>query len=570
MSEIVNDPTDDRDFRQFARAFDQPMAPSASFADTLRRQAITSAPPAIARAQVMTTPRVASNADTVRFENRKPYRIGLSILEIAASLLLISALTLSAFVIYSVGRPTGSDPETSGRLSQAIGSPATSQPVHTTNWGGDEGRSQYYGAAPIDTDETPNDLQVGDKDTTTVGSGLIAGDSWYGWTVHDGVDTFLRVNVETGEHIWSQPYRTWGTLASDGERIFAFLIDASETPTPVPVAIDMESGWVAWRGPALHPFATSFPAEDLIVLGGDGATPVSGTEPTAGRPPVEGEQIFIDLTSEQRGPVIAGDTAYFTDGLAMTVALSTTDGTERWRDDRSATVAGYADEVWVPTAGASVANESHLFVMLPDNSIAGLDPATGQEVSRSRQGGFGDSNRIILGMALRGERLVILTVSTFLSDEEPGLGLAAVSVLDASTLDVLVTSDFVEGAVADEMVVTDTSASFLTLSEQGVPELVEVDLTEGSLSAPFGTGQLASPVRLSGAGDTLVAATSSGTVLYFSMETHELIERHGVAREQPATLVGGPVQVVDGRPIAVWKIGPNDPVPQAPVATPVP
>lgn len=567
MSEIVNDPTDDRDFRQFARAFDQPMAPSASFADTLRRQAITSAPPATARAQVTTTPRVASNAGTVRFENRKPYRIGLSILEIAAALLLISALTLSAFVIYSVGRPTGSDPETSGRLSQAIGSPATSQPVHSTNWGGDEGRSQYYGVAPIDTGETPNDLQVGDKDTTTVGPGLIAGDSWYGWTVRDSGDAFLRVNVETGEQIWSQPYRTWGTLASDGERIFAFLIDASETPTPVPAAIDMQTGEIAWRGPALHPFATSFPAEDLIVLEGDGATPA------AGAPSVEGERIFIDLTSEQRGAVIAGDTVYFTDGLATTVALDAAGGSERWRDDRSdqfPTVFGYGEEIQTPMAGTVVANDRYVLVMLPDASIVSLDPATGEERGRSYTGGFTDSNRIILGMSLRGDRLVVPTVSSFVFEDEGALGNSAVTVLDAGSLDVLVTSDLIEGPAGFEFVVTDTAAFLLTLNEQDVPELVEIDLATGSLSEPFGTGQLVSPVRLSGAGDTLVAAMSSGTVLYFSMETHELIERHGVARQQPATLVGGPVQVVDGRPVAVWKIGPNDPVPQAPVATPVP
>lgn len=558
---------DDRDIAQLARHFDRPVAPAPSFSAALRARAIqpttvTTAGPIAARplpesaAPVRPMP-VASIDDRHR-------RVGFTLLEIAAILVLISALVASAFVINAVGRPSNSG-DLPG-LSAQIG-----QSGADVNWGGDEGRSQYYGDTPVDATATPVELQIGDEATTTVGPGLVVDGSWYGWTVRDGADAFLRVNVETGEQVWSRPYRTWGTLAADGERIFAFLIDASDTPTPVPVAIDMESGEIAWRGPALTPFATSF-VTDVIYLPQGEATPVSGSSTAAEAQPVGGERAYIDLTSEEHGPVIAGDMVYFTDGRATTVALGAADGAERWRDDRSddfPTVFDYEDEVQSPIAGTIVANERHVFVWLPDDVIVSLDPATGEERGRSYTGGFIDSNRIILGMVLRGDRLVVLTVSSFVS-EDWTLGNAAVSVIDAGTLDVLLTSEFVEGPAGFELVVTESSAFLMTLSDAGVPELVEVDLTTGAVSEPFGTGLLVWPGRLSGAGDTLIAAMSSGTVLYFSMETHELVERHGVAREQPATLVGSPVPVVDGRPIVVWKVGPNDPVPQAPEATPVP
>ena len=63
---------------------------------------------------------------------------------------------------------------------------------------------------------------------------------------------------------------------------------------------------------------------------------------------------------------------------------------------------------------------------------------------------------------------------------------------------------------------------------------------------------------------------SSGTVLYFSMETHKLLDRHRIQRGQSIALVGGPMPIVDGRPVAIWKVGPNAPVPETPPATPIP
>lgn len=571
-------PAHERDFRQFTGAFDRPIAPAPSFAESLRRQVAQPSTEVAGERQPPALVPISTIPDLPLRSGHRTRRIGFSILEIAAAMLLISTLALSAYVINTVGRPAGTgdgtvDRDLPGQLAQGVASPALSAPANTggraVNWGGDPGRTQYYGEAAVASESAPLEVPIGDAETTTVGPGLIVDDSWYGWTVRDSGDAFLRVNVETGQQIWSRPYRTWGTIASDGQRIFAFLIDASETPTPVPVAIDMQTGEIAWRGPAMHPFATS------IALDPESTTSVPESTPVAGAVAVEAvpgepEHAYFSMVDEEQGPVVVGDTVYFTDSTATTVALNTADGAERWRDDRSANVAGYADGIWTLTAGTIVANESYLFAMLPDNSIAGLDPATGQEVSRSRQGGFGDSNRIILGMALRGDRLVVLTVSTFLSEDEPGLGLAAVSVLDASTLDVLVTSDFVEGAAADEMMVTETSAIVLTLSEQEVMELVEVDLATGSLSEPFGTGRFVGSVRLSGSGETLIAAMSSGTVLVFSMETHEVVDRYGIQRGQPIALVGGPVPVIDGQPVVIWKGGSNDSVPQAPMATPIP
>ncbi len=353
-----------------------------------------------------------------------------------------------------------------------------------------------------------------------------------------------------------------GHARFDGQRIFAFLIEASDTPTPIPVAIDMATGEIAWRGPALHPFAISVTASNEGTFYLDGGTPSPAIETYA-----------IDLTLEEHGPVVAGDMVYFTDGKATTVALGTADGVERWRDDRSddfPAVFGYTAEITFPRTGTIVANELYVFVLLPDSSIVSLDPATGREIARSFRGGFVDSTRNILGMSLRGDRLVVLTFSAFGSGDGARFGKAAVSMLDAGSLDVRVTSDFLEGAAGSEMVVTDTSAVLLTIGEQEVPELVEIDLATGSPSEPFGTGFLVGMVRLSGAGDTLIAAMSSGTVLYFSMETHVLLDRHSIQRGQPIALVGGPMPIVDARPVAVSKAGPNAPVPETPPPTPLP
>lgn len=569
ISRNHRDPAYERDFRQLAGALDRPIAPAPEFAESLRRQIAGSEPTSTPKHRPATTMVIARESPVLMLADRRRRHIGFSILEIAAALLLISALALSAYIINinAVGGPTGPDAGNGpGQLSRAIASPvrdaSTERMTAGINWGGDKGRSQYYGSDAIDPSKPPVDLQIGDERTTTVGPGLFVGDSWYGWTVRAGADAFLRVNVATGETVWEQEYRTWGTLGSNGQRIFAFLIDASDTPTPVPVAISMTTGEIAWRGPALHPFAISITASNEGTFYLDGGTPPPAIETYA-----------IDLTREEHGPVVAGETVYFTDGKATTVALGIDDGAERWRDDRSDDFPadfGYVDEITFPRTGTIVANERYVFVRLPDNSIVSLDPATGREIARSFRGGFVDSTRSILGMSLRGDRLVVLTISSFVSSDGSTVGNAAISVLDAGSLEVLVTSDFVEGGAGFDMVVTDSSAFLLTIGEQDVWELIEVDLTTGSLSEPFGTGLLVESIRLSGTGDTLIAAMSSGTVLYFSMETHELLDRHRVQRGQTIALVGGPMPIEDGRPIAVWKVGPNAPVPETPPATPIP
>lgn len=558
MSETYRDrsePTDDRDFQQFARAFDRPVAPAPSFAESLRQQVIQSSAAAISDRQIINAPLTAGESRVVTLAERRPHRVGFSILEIAAALLLISAVALSAYAINTVGRPIGPDGGNGpGRLSQRIASPAAD--LQAINWGGDSGRTWYFGDAEIGTSTPPLDVRVDDFDTRTVGPGLVVGDSWYGWTFRAGADVFLRVDVQTGQQVWERVYRTWGTLASDGQRIFAFLIDDSDTPTPIPVAIDMTTGEIAWRGPALHPFATqvTFENEANAVFNLDG-------------PPIEVETYYIDMTSEEQGPVVVGETVYFADGAGTTIALDTNDGSERWRYDRSADFAGYSGDIEPPSGGTIVANDEYLFVILPDRSIARLAPATGREIDHLVTVDPYFRDRHMTGLSLRGDSLIATTASSFVGS---GSQFAALLVMDAETFEVTASTDITELSFARSLVVTDTSAYIRAEDETGGMKLYEVSLATGQMSEGFGGDLPTGEVRLSGVGDTLIATASTGTVFYFSMESPELIESYRVTEPGPVTLAGGPVQVVDGHPIVIWKAGPNDPVPQMPEATPTP
>lgn len=541
-----SDPTDDRDFQQFTGAFDRPIAPAPSFAESLRQQVTQSSAAASVDHQPLSTELIAGGSPVVTLMDRRPRRIGFSILEIAAALLLISAVALSAYAINTVGRPIGSeDGDNTSRLAQGAASPTIGRPAETgsteINWGGDSGRTWYFGDAEIDTSTPPLDVRVGDFDTRTVGPGLVVGDSWYGWTFRAGADAFLRVNVATGETVWEREYRGWGTLASDGQRIFAFLIDASDTPTPIPVAIDMTTGEIAWRGPAMHPFATQF---------GEG-----------------NDRGYLNMVWELNGPVMVGDTVFFPDGAGTTVALKAQDGSERWRYDRSAEFAGFAKDVPFPSGGTIVANDRYLFVTLPDGSIARLDPG-GQELDRLLRGGSTVSDRHLTGMILRGDSLIVTTASSWVRSGSHGERFAALSVLDADTLEIRATTDITETSFSRGMVATDTAAFVYAQPESGGMQLYEIDLMTGEISEGFGGAPLAGFVQLSGAGDTLIATTSTGAVFYFSMETHELLASYRIEEPGQITLVGGPVQIADGQPILVWKEGDNNPAPQAPVATP--
>lgn len=541
MSEISryrSDPSDDRDFQQFAGVFDRPIAPAPTFAESLRRQVAQSPAPARADRQPANARLVATGAAVTTFVDRRPRRIGFSILEIAAALLLVSALALSAYLINAVGRPIDpADGDDTSRLAHGAASPVDDGSAADVNWGGDPGRSWYFGDAEIDASVPPLDVELGASGLGVVGRGLIVGDSWYGWTLRNHAYQFRRVDLQTNQPVWTRDYRTWGTwgtLASDGQRIFTSFIEEEEGAfTRVPVAIDMRTGDIVWQGP---PFAPRSPPDE----------------------PVSNEQYrYVPVTPE--GPLVLGETVFIADGTGTTMALNARTGEEIWRY-QPATSPDQASIV--PDGGLIVGDQQAMFVTLPDESIAKLDPASGRAIQvLDIPAEFGSGQVQQLDMQLSGDSLVVSYRAWSRSAES-----THALVFDARDLSLHHDVEEVFGPG----VLSGSSLFIFGNIDGGAWQVYELNIVTGDLSEGFGGGRFLGFVQLSASGDTLIALTSTGSVFYFSMETHELVESYRIERSAQFTPVGGPAHVVDGQPIVVWLSGDNSLPYEVPVATPAP
>ncbi|HEV2065889.1 MAG TPA: hypothetical protein VGR08_03565 [Thermomicrobiales bacterium] len=136
----LHDPAGDQDFRQFASAFDRPLASAPSFAAALKRQVTQPATAVPTALPSKSGPLTAARPVHISSVERSRRRIGFTVLEIAAALLLISTLAASAYVINSVGRPIGPDGGNGpGRLAQGI---AHRKPHGRRKRGGDARRDQ--------------------------------------------------------------------------------------------------------------------------------------------------------------------------------------------------------------------------------------------------------------------------------------------------------------------------------------------------------------------------------------------------------------------------------------------
>jgi outer membrane protein assembly factor BamB len=318
---------DDRDFLQLTGAFDRPVAPSPAFTDRLRNRmgnpAAASlpkaAPPIHAGAQVKPIPVI-----TPRSRRR-----WLQHLDVAAAIVIVFAVVGAALQLQQPDAP-----------NQLAFQPSSATEI---NYAGSSGRSWYFGEQDIEADdswELPLDLGSGEF---LVDPPLRTGNQMVIQTF-DGEATFLtKVSLPEATVLWRVPAPSaiHGAFASNGELVFGMGVGTNYRP--IPLALSLETGELAWTGEPLE-------------LGND---------------------------SILTGPVVASGIVYFSDQLGNVRALDAESGIERWHSPETFLQAPVFEE-WEtsglsPLAEVSVM-DNRVFIQRPSMSIDILDSTTGEQL----------------------------------------------------------------------------------------------------------------------------------------------------------------------------------------------
>jgi outer membrane protein assembly factor BamB len=391
------------------------------------------------------------------------------------------------------------------------------------NYAGDAGRSWVLGDQFPTTGEATVNGSL--DESQLIGSPLIVGDSiFYSSSRTDGSWMFTRYDLAKREVVWEVSGQIFGALASDGQRVFGFLLRGSgDAIRPVPIAISVETGEVAWTGPAL----------------------VQGSDSTAA------------------GPVILNDTVYFTDALGNTLALAAVDAAVRWQYPErflpGVTYSDFDDAPALMPAADMVVTDDGTFVELPSKTVVKLDSTTGEELDSFNvidQYG-GDIEHVELQAA--GDRLVVRAMRSLKSvpgsDGRTPYQPTTILVFDTASMNLVVESGLPE--VLGNVVVT-TQEIYVAgrIDLAGTVQIFRIDLDDGEpdempldISGPPTWGP--DWTAMSMTGDVLMILIGSHQVVLFDTASGEVI----VDTSDLPDAMYQPLQLWNGTPITVTMEG---------------
>ncbi|MBA2470364.1 MAG: PQQ-binding-like beta-propeller repeat protein [Chloroflexia bacterium] len=509
---------DDHDFQRFAGRFGQPVAPSPSFADSLRRRVTASSDTGTGNEQPMLTTRIPhgiAGSPPSAHGTDGPWRPAgwMGALEAAVAVLLVMSLA-GASVVFR--QPAA--------LYDLAFQPTPELTQEAFNYGGDAGRTWVLGDVEPEMGgfrQEPS-IDIADGQFGGPGASAILVDNSYVFTV-SGVeeDELVRYELESHERAWTASMYVTGRLASDGERIFGMRADRmSTTFAATLVAIDFESGETAWEGPQL-----------------------------ANR--------FIESSSL----VLSGDTIFGTDYLGNVIAVDKDDGTLLWQYPETFAVPS-ADEDYIsgPQFYPSVeiaANDEAVFLSRPSKAILSLDRETGVELGSINLVDDYGADIIASLVQVRDQQLVVTAIQAPRSEDLEAIRdymPSSILVFDANTLVLKARTDVFDfrgnPVLAPGIVYVPTAASV-----EGDASLHRMDLATGDLSEPIRGVWSRWDMTLSASGNVLMVTGDPSTVAFFDIATGELLDSVELGITNMETPFGHPLRMWGENPIVITGMG---------------
>lgn len=503
---------DEHDFRQFTGRFDQVVAPSPSFAASLRSRVLD--PPVSNRnpSPIMPTaplPVTAAAAGTTHADDvwRAP-RWMRTIEAAIAAVIVISIVGASAHF----------------RQPEALFDIASQPTPEAARNESDPGRTWVVGnVAPemggFRMNPSIPEFNNGSGDPDS--DGVIVEDSYvYAWAGDTG-DALVRYDLNTHERLWSTPLFMTGKLASDGELVFGMHSSRhTESDSSTLTAIDLESGEIAWEGPEL-----------------------------ANR--------FISSSSF----IVSGDHIFATDYLGNTVAVDRRDGSQLWQFPESFVApAGDEDAISGPiryTAPQLAVNDEAVFLSRPSKAVLKLDRVSGTELGSINLVDEYGADIFMSIIQVRDNRLVVSALhAERVSGEDDIRGYTPTTVLifDASSLALQSRTELMD--IRGNAVITADAIYLPTaIEEDGEARLYRLDPGSGELSDPLAGVAARWDMKLSASGDVLMATGDPSTIAFFDLNTGEPIGQVELGITNMETPFRGPVRLWGNNPIVITGLG---------------
>lgn len=513
---------DDHDFRQLAGRFNQPVAPSPTFAANLRNRLAGASDNALAVIQAGPSDSVPPPiADFGRVESvsEAPWRPARWMRTIEAAVAIVLFMSLAgASVLFR--QPAA--------LYDLAFQPATDSAPTEFNYGGDAGRTWVLGDVEPEMGDFRIDppLPMGGDQPTIDNTRLFIGDS-YVFTTTNGTDiSMIRYDLKTKKVVWKVPHFVFGTIASDGNFVFTVNYSYIEPSEYQPgrdsarlTAIDFATGEIAWEGPEL---ASRFFAAHSVIL--------------------------------------SGSSVYATDYLGNVVAANTTDGALLWQYPEVFAVPPADEELISQTffAGPVIAlNQDWVFVSQPSKAILRIDRRTGDpQESLNLVDNYGAdishsfvqvTDDVLLITSIRVGRQMASN-----SDDEyyPTSFMA----FDPDTLELRTTTE-----VADFRGNALISGKSIYIPASSGPQasawLYRIDPDTGDVGSPLGTVSDRWDMTLSASGNVLMATGDPSTIAFFDLDSGELLESVELGITNMETPFGQPVQMWGDNPIVITGLG---------------
>ncbi len=511
---------EDHDFRQFAGRFDQPVAPSPSFAAELRRRLDkTPNPTAYATTIEHAAASLAAvpTGHSVGTTDELPWRAPRWMRAIEAAVAVLLVVSLAGASLY-FRQPAA--------VYDLAFQPTTEPGPTEFNYGGNAGRTWVLGDVEPEMGgfRQDPDIDLGDGQFGGPNPSSILIDNSYFFTV-SGLeeDQLIRYELDSHERAWTIPIYVTGSLASDGERIFAMRSDRMiTTDSATLVAIDVETGEVAWEGPEL---ANHFHTSSSMVL--------------------------------------TGDTIFVTDYLGNVIAVNRDDGTLLWQYPETL-AAPSVDEEFISIAGPQfysnaqiAAHDTAIFLSRPSKAILSLDKETGEELgSINLVDDFG-ADIIASFIQIRDQQLVITALQAPRSEDLEAIRdfmPSSILLFDATTLELRFRTDTFDFRGSPLI----TPQSIYVPSAASVEDnatLHRLDPATGEFGEPIEGVSDRWDINLSASGNVLMATGDPSTIAFIDLETGALLESVELGITNVETPFGQPVQMWGANPIVITGLG---------------
>jgi len=503
---------DEHDFRQFTGRFDQAVAPSPSFAASLRSMVLDAPGSSPGLNPVMPpTPLPMIEAAARNRPTDDVWRAPRWIRTIEAAVAAVVVISIVAVSAYF-------------RQPEALFEFAFQATPEAARNDSDPGRTWVVGNVDPEMGGFRIDPTIQEFNSglgTPDSEGVIVDDSYvYAWAEVTS-DALVRYDLNTHTRLWSTPLFMAGKLASDGELIFGMQSDRnSGTDWTTLTAVDLESGEIAWEGPEL---ATRFISSSSLV--------------------------------------VSSDVIIVTDYLGNIVAVDKRDGSQLWQFPESfAAPAGDEDAISGPLRYAApqlAANDEAVFLSRPSKAVLKLDRASGAELGSINLVDEYGADIFMSMIQVRDNRLVVTALhAERVSGENDIRGYTPTTVLvfDASSLELQSRTELMDFR-GNAVITADAIYLPANSEEDGEARLHRLDPDSGALSGPIDGVVATWDTWLSASGDVLMATGDPSTIAFFDLATGEPIGQVELGITNMETPFSRPVQLWGSNPIVITALG---------------